>query len=190
MIEHGRWRMWHDSCVRWIEVDGKPEPLYRIAYAESTDGVIWVRSGLVCIDFDSPEEAALTRPCVIREQGRYRMWFAKRSARDYRTNPAHSYRLGYAESKDGIHWDRKDQLAGIDVSPQGWDSTMLGLSVRFRSRRRQVPLLQRERLRQNGFRLRGLGLVRELGLHGPTGDGILARPMCAMLLVISVSTCV
>jgi hypothetical protein len=36
-----------------------------------------------------------------------------------------TYRIGYAESKDGIHWERKDNEAGIDVSENGWDSEMI-----------------------------------------------------------------
>ena len=31
------------------------------------------------------------------------------------------YRIGYAHSKDGINWERRDDLSGIDVSESGWD---------------------------------------------------------------------
>ena len=33
--------------------------------------------------------------------------------------------MGYAESQDGLKWTRMDDRAGIDVSSQGWDSTMV-----------------------------------------------------------------
>ena len=33
-----------------------------------------------------------------------------------------NYRIGYAESKNGIHWKRMDKISGIDVSSSGWDS--------------------------------------------------------------------
>ena len=36
-----------------------------------------------------------------------------------------SYRIGYAESKDGIKWDRKDDLAGMSTSDAGFDSEMM-----------------------------------------------------------------
>jgi len=111
--------------VRWVVVDGKPEPVYHIRYAESRDGVNWDRPGTVCIDLKSPEEGGITRPCVIKEHGFYRMWYCHRGVRDYRTNKANSYRIGYAESPDGISWERKDELAGIDVSDEGWDSVMI-----------------------------------------------------------------
>lgn len=29
------------------------------------------------------------------------------------------------ESKDGLEWQRRDELAGIDVSEEGWDSQMV-----------------------------------------------------------------
>ena len=32
------------------------------------------------------------------------------------------YRIGYAESLDGIKWERKDEQVGITVSEFGWDS--------------------------------------------------------------------
>ena len=41
------------------------------------------------------------------------MWYSYRGA---------SYRIGYAESQDGILWLRKDAMAGIAPSDQGWDS--------------------------------------------------------------------
>jgi hypothetical protein len=36
----------------------------------------------------------------------------------------HGYRLAYAESRDGINWQRKDEEVGIEVSESGWDSQM------------------------------------------------------------------
>ena len=44
------------------------------------------------------------------------MWFAHKGD---------SYRLGYAESIDGLHWERNDGFAGIDVSDSGFDSEMI-----------------------------------------------------------------
>ena len=52
------------------------------------------------------------------------MWYCFRDSKDYRDGTG-SYRMGYAESKDGIHFTRADNKAGIDVSKEGWDSTMI-----------------------------------------------------------------
>ena len=46
------------------------------------------------------------------------MWFSVRSH-------SRGYRFGYAESNDGLDWQRRDDQAGIDVSPDGWDSEMV-----------------------------------------------------------------
>jgi len=116
LVESGVWRMWYVSAVRWAMVDGRPVHHYHIRYAESRDGVHWVRDGLVCIDFKSRDEYAISRPCVVRDGNVYRMWYASRGER---------YRMGYAESSDGLVWRRMDEEAGIAVSPSGWDSDMI-----------------------------------------------------------------
>jgi hypothetical protein len=41
------------------------------------------------------------------------------------------YRIGYAESDDGINWQRKDDKVGIDVSDEGWDSEMVAYPYVF-----------------------------------------------------------
>ena len=111
LIENGTWRMWYASGTGW-----EPIHRYRICYAESDDGITWTRDGVVCIDYADAGEFALTRPCVVKDGELYRMWYSRRGR---------SYRIGYAESDDGITWTRKDDEAGIDVSSRGWDSEMI-----------------------------------------------------------------
>jgi hypothetical protein len=113
--EGGRWRMWYVSGTGW---DGGEEPRHRylIKYAESADGIEWERDGTVCIDHRDDSEYAISRPCVVHDGDRYRMWFAARGE---------SYRVGYAESADGIEWERDDGSAGIDPSADGWDEEMV-----------------------------------------------------------------
>jgi hypothetical protein len=122
--EPGGWRMWYASSTGWIVVDGRPEPVYVIKYAESADGVVWRRENVTCIEPKHPEEAN-ARPWVVPGPNGYRMWFCYRRSRGYRHDPNAAYRIGYAESGDGISWQRKDEEAGIDVSDTGWDSVML-----------------------------------------------------------------
>ena len=112
----GVWRMWYVSGVCWFVRDGRPTHKYHIRYAESSDGIAWDRRGVVCIDFKSDDEYAIARPCVVRDGDVYRMWYSSRGD---------SYRIGYAESSDGIVWRRKDDEAGIDVSAAGWDAEMI-----------------------------------------------------------------
>jgi hypothetical protein len=123
--EGDRWRMWYLSCVRWEMYKGLAEPYYHIKYAESKDGVTWDKRGAVAIDFKTPDEGGIVRPCVIRNGRVYQMWYSYRDGKDFRTHKEHSYRIGYAESQDGITWTRQDERAGIEVSTSGWDSEML-----------------------------------------------------------------
>jgi hypothetical protein len=118
------WRMWYTSTSAWIDVAGHPEERYAIKYAESEDGVTWQPLDRTCIE---PLHAAEAngRPWVIREGDRYRMWFSFRDIAGFRDDPRRSYRIGYAESDDGLVWRREDGRAGIDTSEQGWDSMMI-----------------------------------------------------------------
>jgi hypothetical protein len=124
VIKNGRWRNWYLSCTGWVEHAGRMEPIYDLKLAESMDGINWKRGGQVAVGL-RPGEAGLAKASVLLENGRYRMWYARRNLIDYRTDPANSYRIGYAESADGSVWERKDELAGIDISDSGWDSQMV-----------------------------------------------------------------
>jgi hypothetical protein len=115
LIENGLWRMWYDSADAWQNPD---LPKYNIKYAESHDGIVWRRDGTVSVDYANDREFCVSRASVIREGGTYRMWFCYAST-DRR------YRIGYADSEDGLRFTRRDNLAGIDVSEHGWDSEMI-----------------------------------------------------------------
>jgi sucrose-6-phosphate hydrolase SacC (GH32 family) len=120
--EEGLWRMWYISGIRWVEVEGRYEPVYVIKYASSKDGVTWERPNHTCVP-QAHDREAFSHPSVIKHGDLYRMWYCYRSSEDYRDG-AGAYRIGYAESPDGLAWERKDDLHGLPMSPQGWDSTM------------------------------------------------------------------
>jgi hypothetical protein len=133
--EADRWRMWYVSCTGWDEINGHPEPLYHVKYAESDDGIAWRRTGIICIDFDATIRA-IGRPWVVNLGNGYGMWFSYRGLVDYRRDPRSSYRVGYAESRNGVNWERKPDPAGLDRSPAGWDQVMLCYTnvIRIRGR--------------------------------------------------------
>lgn len=116
--EDGIFKNWYVSAFDWVTVDSVVYPTYVIRYATSTNGFDWESSGDVCINFEDENEFGFGRPWVIRETDKYAMWYSIRS----RTEP---YRIGYAESDDGINWIRKDDEAGIERSESGWDSEMI-----------------------------------------------------------------
>ena len=124
LIDNGIWRMWYVSCTGWQVINQHPEPSYHVKYAESSDGIHWRKTGHVCIDYDEFTKA-IGRPCVFFDAGIYKMIYSYRSTHSYRIDPEHSYRLGYAESSDGITWVRKDNEVGITRSKEGWDSEMI-----------------------------------------------------------------
>ena len=149
LIEGGVWRMWYVSGTEWQVTPAGPRHRYHIKYAESRDGARWDRRGIVCIDYQSPDEYAFGRPCVIKDGDRYRMWYSRRGER---------YRLGYAESRDGIVWSREDERCVLDVSPgQNWDSEMVTYPV--------VADVAGERFmlyNGNGYGRTGIGLARQV----------------------------
>jgi hypothetical protein len=146
LVEDGLWRMWYVSGVRWDATPGGPRHLYHIKYAESRDGIDWTRQGRVCVDAASPQEYAFGRPCVLKDvDGVYRMWYSVRGRR---------YRIGVAESPDGLTWTRMDDVAGIDVSVSGWDSEMIEYPVVFDRAGRRYMLYN-----GNGYGRTGMGLA-------------------------------
>lgn len=149
MIDEGIWKMWYLSCTGWDMVDGKPRHSYHIRYAESDDGLSWRRSGRVCIDYQSEEEYAISRPSVLRDGGLYRMWYSYRAS-----SRGSNYRIGYAESDDGMAWERKDEEAGIDVSSEGWDSEMIEYPCVFDHSGSRYMLYN-----GNGYGATGIGLA-------------------------------
>ncbi|MES2628605.1 MAG: hypothetical protein V4616_06510 [Bacteroidota bacterium] len=119
LFHNGVYKMWHWFSTHWIEVDGKPFLDYSIGYAESPDGLNWTMHDLTCVAADASKgEFAVARPWVIFEEDTFKMWYSIRMEKVM-------YRMGYAESKDGITWERMDDKAGIDVSAEGWDSEMI-----------------------------------------------------------------
>lgn len=112
-------QMWYISCVDWKSVNGKPRHYYHLKHATSKDGFNWDMSGKVVIDFKDEHEYAISQPWVIYEHNMYKMWFS------HRAQPTiDKYRIGYAESADGLTWNR-DLDPKIDVSEDGWDSGMI-----------------------------------------------------------------
>lgn len=147
LIEAGVWRMWYVSGVEWTLVAGKPRHRYHIRYAESRDGVAWARAGQVCVDFAAPDEYAFGRPCVARtSDGRYHMWYSCRGDR---------YRIGYAESTDGLVWQRRDPVGGLDPAPGGWDAEMVEYPLVFPDAGRWCMLYN-----GNDYGRTGLGVAR------------------------------
>lgn len=103
--------MWYGSNLSWGTEQEQMNHLFK--YAESADGVHWNPEGVIALQFKDSSEYAMSKPSVIRDKDLFRMWYSYRGA---------AYRIGYAESHDGIAWTRRDDAVGIEPSESGWDA--------------------------------------------------------------------
>ena len=121
------------------------EMAFVIKYAESHDGIHWNREGHIALNFKSDKESAIARAFVLHGIEKYKMWYSYRGD---------SYRIGYAESSDGIQWERKEELAGIDVSANEWDPEIIEYPHVFDHKGSQYMFYN-----GNGFGKTGFGLA-------------------------------
>lgn len=110
-------RCWYVSGQGWTTKDGHAVPTYVIRTATSADGLAWRAEDAPCLTL-ADDEFGFGRPWVVRDGSLYRMWYSIRSY-------GAPYKIGYADSPDGLCWQRKDDEVGIDRSPDGWDSEMI-----------------------------------------------------------------
>ena len=112
------WRMWYTTFREWRPLPGGGyRHYYHIRYAESEKGIDWRKpAGNLALDFVDDQEYCVARPVVLAEEDGYRMWFCRRSE-------GSPYRIGYAESADGLSWQRREE--GVATSAEGWDSQMV-----------------------------------------------------------------
>jgi hypothetical protein len=143
MRDEDRFRLWYGSNLAWGPQQRDMEHV--IKYAESPDGLNWDRRGKIAIGLSGPHEYAISKPFVLKENGLYKMWYAHRGE---------SYRIGYAESDDGVAWRRHDDRAGIDVSASGWDSEMIAYPFVFDHAGRRLMLYN-----GNGYGKAGFGIA-------------------------------
>lgn len=107
LVEGKRYRMWYGGQGK----DGHD----RIHYAESSDGIAWVRKGVVLEDRSANH---VNDPCVVRVGGVYYMYYT-RTAKDVVD------RIDVAISAEGIVWEPK----GVALAPGqagAWDSLSVG----------------------------------------------------------------
>lgn len=143
LIDEGRWRMWYGSNLSWG--GGKQEEMNHLfKYAESDDGRAWRRDGTVVLQFKDDTEYAMSKPTVVRDADMYRMWYSYRG---------HAYRIGYAESSDGVIWARRDELVGIEPSESGWDANAICYPCVFDHAGKRYMLYNGSRYGDSGFGL-------------------------------------
>ncbi len=97
----GKYRLWFS----W-------RPRRSIALVESNDGMAWGEPAVVLSPSQSGWENDVNRPVVIRQAGKYRMWY---------TGQARSKsQIGYAVSEDGKTWQRASDRPVLSPE-QAWE---------------------------------------------------------------------
>jgi len=98
-----KYYMWYVSGIKW---KNKDHPLYDIKLAQSWDGIKWTQLKKTCLKLKK-NERALARPYVIFKNNKFCMWYSYEKK-------VGSYKIGYAESKNGINWKRLDKKISIN----------------------------------------------------------------------------
>lgn len=147
LFDSGLYKMWYGSNLSWGKDQSEMQHVFK--YAESKDGISWKRTNKIAVNLMHKNEYALSKPFVIKENGIYKMWYS------YRANGViKTYRIGYAESVNGIDWDRKDNEAGIDISNEGWDEEMICYPFIFNYKNERYMLYN-----GNGYGKTGFGIA-------------------------------
>jgi predicted GH43/DUF377 family glycosyl hydrolase len=107
--ENSVYRMWYSG-------NGQ-----KIGYAESSDGLSWSRTSLnPVLDAGSSREwdgGGVAVPMVIKDGSIYRMWYEGASPR---------WRLGYAESEDGLNFTKTPLNPVLDLGlPGTWEDNLV-----------------------------------------------------------------
>ncbi len=113
----------HDASGFRLWYQGGGEEVYAVGYATSPDGSTWTKYADNPIMDPGPpgsfDDGAVMPNTVMVRDGLYQMWYT--STRDYETVGEWVWRIGYAESDDGLSWTRRSELvlesAGELVAP-------------------------------------------------------------------------
>ncbi|WP_144666848.1 hypothetical protein [Campylobacter jejuni] len=117
IYEDGIFKVWYSVIHNWEVIDNISYPAYFIKYIESKDGRHFPVFGKDCIKCNE-NEYRIGRPKVYKTDFGYEMYYTSDTF-------AKEYKSGYAISKDGINWTRKDELFPLKKSDKGFDSQML-----------------------------------------------------------------
>ena len=147
------WQIWYVAGREWRLLDGsKPEPVYKIRMATSTNGVDWAKFGQDLIPDRLGSHECQACPDVTFRNGQYHMFFCYRDIRNYKGREG-GYRIGYASSQDMQHWKRNDAMVDIELSESGWDSEMINYPHIFHLDGLTYMLYQGNGMGKTGFGL-------------------------------------
>ncbi len=111
-----RWWMWYTA----MKLNGDSQSIH-ICLATSANGLDWVKhpaNPVLTDDFSAgPARNVISRCCVRYDHGVFQMWYSHAKP---------DYRIRYAESLDGVNWERSPVPLALDVSTKpAWDDEMV-----------------------------------------------------------------
>jgi hypothetical protein len=114
------YQMWYTAGGRYEMIGPIKRAIANIGYATSTDGIQWKKSPAPILTprerAVQPYEAVVSKPSVLRLNGKYHMWLSVFCMED------RGYRLEYAVSKDGVLWERSFDQEVLPPTSSGFDS--------------------------------------------------------------------
>jgi hypothetical protein len=118
--------MWYIFGTKWLTnpKNGVKERVYKIGHAKSKDAINWEKTDRQLVEDVIGANECQALPTVIFYKENYHMVFCFREAFDFREKIHAGYKLGYAISKDGLNWIRKDDELKIEGDESNWDSKM------------------------------------------------------------------
>lgn len=157
IYHQGAYHMWYIYGLNWMEdtTDATPSRIYKIAYSRSLNGIDWNRrTGTQIIEDRIGPLECQALPSVLFDEGVYNMVFCYRYASDFRNNRERGYKLGYASSKDLVHWERDDtMLQDLDMKQGEWDGDMMCYPHIFKCNGKIYLLYNGNEFGKNGFGL-------------------------------------
>ncbi len=94
----------------------------QINYSESIDGVNWFKpiNNVIPATFDWENNRGISFPTTLFIKNKYRMWYGANG----RYNSSTRWRIGYAESEDGINWVKHPEP--VLKADQAWEGMDVG----------------------------------------------------------------
>jgi predicted GH43/DUF377 family glycosyl hydrolase len=127
---NAKWYLWYVAGKEWKIINNKPEPIYKIRMASSSDGIKWQKIHIDLIEDKLGEDECQACPDVSYFNNRFNMFFSYRYSSNYKISK-YGYKIGYASSTNLTEWKRDDSLAGFTTAQSGWDSEMVSYSHIF-----------------------------------------------------------
>lgn len=110
--EGGELQAWYGTHLAWGEAWMAMDHAIRRAVSRD-GGRSWRRDPEPALRPAGGDEWGLSRPCVLRDEGGWHMWYCRRLA---------AYRLGYAHSPDGRAWTRQDEAVAFATPEAEWET--------------------------------------------------------------------